>query len=99
MKAARTTNHKAMRALSEQIARDFNPQKIILFGSYAHGNPTWDSDVDLLVVMPFPGATEQTSSQDQKPNRYAVSSRLAGPDSAAGIAATRDGRLVYARYH
>jgi predicted nucleotidyltransferase len=27
------------------------PQKIILFGSYAYGNPTPDSDVDLLVVM------------------------------------------------
>ncbi len=34
-----------------QIARTLRPQKIILFGSYAYGNPTPDSDVDLLVVM------------------------------------------------
>ena len=27
-----------------------HPRKIILFGSYAHGNPTEDSDVDLLVI-------------------------------------------------
>ena len=27
-----------------------NPNKIILFGSYAWGNPTRDSDLDLLVV-------------------------------------------------
>lgn len=28
-----------------------NPQKIILFGSYAYGKPTKDSDLDLLVVV------------------------------------------------
>jgi len=34
-----------------QIVQQFHPEKIILFGSYAHGEPTSDSDVDLLVVM------------------------------------------------
>jgi len=34
------------------IAREFKPQKIIIFGSYAYGKPTPDSDVDLLVIMP-----------------------------------------------
>ena len=34
-----------------RIARELNPEKIILFGSYANGQPTPDSDVDLLVVM------------------------------------------------
>jgi predicted nucleotidyltransferase len=34
-----------------RIARVLRPQKIILFGSYAYGNPDPDSDVDLLVVM------------------------------------------------
>jgi predicted nucleotidyltransferase len=33
------------------VAKQFRPQKIILFGSYAYGKPTPDSDVDLLVVM------------------------------------------------
>ena len=28
----------------------FNPEKIILFGSYAWGNPTADSDLDLCVI-------------------------------------------------
>ena len=28
----------------------FNPDQIVLFGSYAYGNPTRDSDVDLLIV-------------------------------------------------
>ncbi len=34
-----------------QISERFKPQKIILFGSYAHGNPQPESDVDLLVIM------------------------------------------------
>lgn len=35
----------------ERIVSKLKPQKIILFGSYAYGNPTPDSDVDLLVIM------------------------------------------------
>lgn len=34
-----------------KIASALKPEKIILFGSYAYGKPTPDSDVDLLVVM------------------------------------------------
>ena len=41
--------------LAETIRRDFHPEKIVLFGSWAWGNPTEDSDVDLLVVLPFDG--------------------------------------------
>ena len=37
----------------EIVAGEFRPDKIILFGSYAHGTPTEDSDVDMLVVMPL----------------------------------------------
>jgi predicted nucleotidyltransferase len=35
----------------ETVAREFRPDRIILFGSYARGTPTEDSDVDVLVVM------------------------------------------------
>ena len=38
-----------------RIAAEFQPEQIILFGSYADGRPTLESDVDLLVVMPFAG--------------------------------------------
>ena len=37
----------------ERVAREFRPEKIVLFGSYARGTPTEDSDVDVLVVMPL----------------------------------------------
>jgi predicted nucleotidyltransferase len=43
----------------KDIVRLFKPEKIILFGSYAHNNPNPDSDVDLLVVM----NTEKSSIQ------------------------------------
>jgi len=41
--------------ISEKIVREFRPEKIILFGSYACGNPGPDSDVDLLVILHFEG--------------------------------------------
>jgi predicted nucleotidyltransferase len=40
--------------LPEAVARivhELQPEKIILFGSYAYGAPTRDSDIDLLVIM------------------------------------------------
>jgi len=36
----------------DEIAVACRPQRIILFGSYAYGKPTEDSDVDVLVVLP-----------------------------------------------
>ena len=37
------------------IVREFAPHRVILFGSYASGTPSADSDVDLLVILPFSG--------------------------------------------
>lgn len=31
--------------------KQVNPRKIVLFGSYAHGKPNTNSDIDLLVVV------------------------------------------------
>ena len=38
------------------IVREFQPEKVILFGSWASGTLRADSDIDLLVVMPFEGS-------------------------------------------
>jgi predicted nucleotidyltransferase len=43
---------RVIRRYARAIAEEFQPDKIILFGSYAYGTPNEDSDVDLLVVMP-----------------------------------------------
>ncbi len=44
-----------IKKLCKEIVDRFSPQKVILFGSYAYGLPNNDSDIDLLVVMPFEG--------------------------------------------
>lgn len=49
------TTQRDIRRLAQRIAREFNPRRIILFGSYAYGKPNGDSDVDLLVLMPYQG--------------------------------------------
>ena len=43
----------------QRIVFELKPEKIILFGSYAYGNPTPDSDVDLLVVVETDGKNKE----------------------------------------
>ena len=59
-------NRKNINALVGQIVEQFNPQRVILFGSYAYGKPTIDSDVDLLVVMPHKGAPSMQAAKIRK---------------------------------
>jgi predicted nucleotidyltransferase len=50
----------AIRRFARRIAERFQPDKIILFGSYAYGTPHEESDVDLLVVMKTKNAIDQS---------------------------------------
>ena len=40
-----------IKAAAREIARRFAPERVLLFGSYAYGKPTKDSDVDFLILM------------------------------------------------
>lgn len=42
---------KILRKIVDRINNHFNPEKIILFGSYAYGAPGKNSDIDLFIVM------------------------------------------------
>jgi predicted nucleotidyltransferase len=42
----------AIRRFARSVAERFDPERIILFGSYAYGRPHRYSDVDILVVVP-----------------------------------------------
>lgn len=53
-----------------QIAEKFQPLKIILFGSYAYGNPRTESDVDVLVIMDSPLKESELSFQIRKSIEY-----------------------------
>jgi uncharacterized protein len=44
-----------IKRLSNEIVKKFHPQKVVLFGSFAYGTPNENSDIDLLVVMPYSG--------------------------------------------
>lgn len=43
-------NQQRIKEIGQKIAEDFQPEKIILFGSWAWGEPGPDSDMDLFVV-------------------------------------------------
>lgn len=43
--------------------KPLHPDRIILFGSYATGTPTEDSDVDMLVILPFEGNSINKSAE------------------------------------
>ena len=48
-----------IRRFARDVAEQFQPDKIILFGSHAYGKPHADSDVDVLVIMPCRNQLDQ----------------------------------------
>jgi predicted nucleotidyltransferase len=57
-----TTSEK-IQDICDRIARDFRPEKIIVFGSHVYGTPGPFSDLDLLIVMPFEGSPLQQAAR------------------------------------
>ena len=48
-----TADHHAqqtIRTIVEKLKKDYRPSKIILFGSYAYGQPDRDSDIDMCII-------------------------------------------------
>jgi len=46
----RAETEEKIRQIVEKIVKEYQPEKIILFGSWAWGTPGPDSDVDLFIV-------------------------------------------------
>lgn len=44
--------YERLQKISERLKKEYNAEKVILYGSYARGEAKEDSDVDLLVVAP-----------------------------------------------
>jgi predicted nucleotidyltransferase len=55
------TTLEQIQVFARRVGEEFSPQRVILFGSYAYGQPTPDSDVDLLVITPFEGSSVKKS--------------------------------------
>ncbi len=93
----------------KRIVKRFHPEQIILFGSQARGDAGPDSDVDLLVVMPFTGSKfEQGLMIRQALHGISVSVDVivTSPEDFAWRKdvvgtiewpATREGKVLYAR--
>lgn len=100
----------SIREFSRRLAAEFHPERIVLFGSYASGTPTSDSDVDLLVVMPFEGRSVNQSVEMRVRLRpefpvdlivrtpQAVKQRLEMGDSFMRDV-LRDGKVLYEADH
>jgi predicted nucleotidyltransferase len=97
---------RAIDQVVDQIAAKFKPQKIILFGSYARGNPHPESDVDLLVVMetPLPEVQQAIQICQQIEYRFGLDLIVHTPKHLAGRLkmgdwflrdALREGRVLY----
>src|SRR5687768_6985234 len=72
---------------TDAVAARFRPDRIILFGSYAYGEPTADSDVDVLVVCEHRGPW----------HRHAVKIRQAIPVTFAMDLIVRNQRTIERR--
>ena len=95
-----------IRGLCQRIVKEFKPERIVLFGSYAYGSPGPDSDVDLLVVMPFRGnALSKAAEVVRKVNpRFSVDLLVRRPEDIEFRLANHDcfmlevferGRVLY----
>ena len=75
-----------IQATCDDIVREFAPLQVILFGSYAYGTPTENSDVDLLVIMDIPES--ETSRQageilQRIPRRFRMDLLVRSPEEIA----------------
>ena len=53
----------AIREMTRRIIEQFNPIKIVLFGSHARGTAVPDSDIDLLVIKKSKGPNARSASR------------------------------------
>lgn len=93
----------------ERIVVRFSPDRIILFGSYARGESTADSDFDLLIVMPVEGSRRNKANEIDlaladrtvpidvivvTPEQFEQQKNMIG---TIVLEAVREGRIVYER--
>lgn len=56
-------NRKKIQAFINEVGQKFKPERILLFGSYAYGKPSSDSDVDILIILSFKGKNPEKATQ------------------------------------
>jgi len=61
-------NRQVIEVIKNKLVTVYNPITIYLFGSYAWGEPTEDSDIDMLVIV---------NDSQEKPNQRIKSAYIA----------------------
>ncbi len=101
---------KDIQATCEDIVREFSPLQVILFGSYAYGTPSEESDVDLLVVLPIPKSEFRNKAVEIRqriPYRFGMDLLVRSPEEIAYRVSYNDwflreitekGKLLYGSY-
>ena len=69
-----TAPSDVIRLIIEEVVKECRPAKVILFGSYAKGKQTKDSDIDLLVIT-----EERMSLDDIRRMKKALSAKFGLP--------------------
>lgn len=98
--------YQEIEAYAQELVAKFKPEKVLLFGSYATGAASEDSDVDLLVIMPYSGkASRQALAIRQSiRKRFPLDLVVQSPDEARRRAhegdpfilnALANGRVLY----
>jgi len=59
----KTVSPEIINKMVQRLVKEFSPEKIILFGSYAWGNPDTNSDIDLFIIV---------SESDDSPAQRAI---------------------------
>jgi predicted nucleotidyltransferase len=94
---------------AKNVAAEFKPDKIILFGSYANKSASENSDVDLLVIMHYQGKASQQALTIRRniPKRFPLDLVVQSPDEATRrlsegdpfiVEAFKQGRVLYAEH-
>jgi predicted nucleotidyltransferase len=99
---------RAIRQFARQVAERFQPEKIILFGSYAYGTPHEDSDVDILVIMNTKNRNQAGWIRLAVPRRFPMDLLVRHPDEIRRRVEEGDwflrevvtkGKVLYAKAH
>lgn len=67
--------------LKNYVISDLNPEAIILFGSYARGNQTTDSDLDFLAIV----ADSQIKNIDVRRSCVLIPRKVSAPRPATDL--------------
>lgn len=98
-----------LRQITQTLVERLRPEKIVLFGSYAAGQATPASDIDLLVILDSPLRRDQRQeaiARLLRPYRFPIDILAYTPDEAARCLAMpgsflrhilKTGRVLYER--